>query len=59
MGLLMHFMMGTIFGLIYAALFTAVAGPSIILLGPLFGAVHWLLAGPMIGMMPTHAARGH
>ncbi len=33
LGLLMHFMMGTAFGLVYAALFTAVTGTSIILLG--------------------------
>jgi hypothetical protein len=52
LGLLMHFMMGTIFGLIYAVLFTAVTGPSIILLGLFFGIVHWLIVGLMIGMMP-------
>lgn len=52
LGLLMHFMMGTVFGLVYAALFTAVTGTSIILLGALFGVIHWLVVGLMTGMMP-------
>lgn len=52
LGLLMHFMMGTVFGLVYAALFSVVTGTSIVLLGGLFGIVHWLIAGLMTGMMP-------
>lgn len=52
LGLLMHFMMGTVFGLVYAVLFTVVTGPSIIVLGLLFGVVHWLIVGLMTGMMP-------
>lgn len=52
LGLLMHFMMGTVFGLVYAGLFTAVTGTSIIVLGALFGVIHWLIVGLMTGMMP-------
>ena len=52
LGLQMHFMMGTVFGLVYAALFAVITGTSIVLLGVLFGIVHWLIAGLMTGMMP-------
>lgn len=53
MGLAMHFMMGAIFGVLYAVLFSAVTGTSLILLGVVFGVVHWLIAGAMTGMMPV------
>lgn len=52
LGLVMHFMMGVVFALIYAALFTTVTGTSIILLGAVFGVAHWLVVGLMTGMMP-------
>ena len=52
LGFLMHIMMGTLFGLVYAALFTVVTGPSIILLGVSFGVVQWLVVGLMTGMVP-------
>jgi hypothetical protein len=56
LGLVMHFMMGTIFGLVYAVLFTAITGPSIILLGVLFGVIHWLVVGLMTGLTPMFHA---
>mgnify|MGYP001375512834 CR=1 FL=1 len=52
MGLAMHFMMGVVFAVIYAALFGAVAGTNIILLGVIFGVGHWFIVGLMTGMMP-------
>lgn len=52
LGLVMHFMMGIVFAVIYAALFSTIAGTSIILLGALFGVAHWLVVGLMTGMMP-------
>ena len=52
MGLAMHFMMGIVFGVIYALLFSAILGTSVLVLGVIFGIVHWLIAGTMTGMMP-------
>ena len=52
MGLVMHFMMGIIFAVIYTALFTTVTGTNIVLLGVIFGVGHWFIVGLMTGMMP-------
>ncbi len=52
LGFLTHFMMGIVFGIIYAVLFTAVTGSNIILIGAAIGVVHWLVVGLMTGMMP-------
>lgn len=52
MGLLMHFMLGIVFAIIYAALFNSITGTSIIILGAFFGIVHWFIVGLMMGMMP-------
>lgn len=52
MGLAMHFMMGIVFGVLYAVLFSAISGTSVLVLGVIFGIVHWLIAGTMTGMMP-------
>lgn len=52
MGLGMHFMMGAIFGVIYAVLFDAISDADIVTLGVIFGIVHWFIAGAMTGMMP-------
>jgi len=56
MGLGMHFMMGVVFAIIYALLWNAgIGGGSttggLILTGAIFGAVHWLIAGLMMGGM--------
>ncbi len=56
MGLAMHFMMGVVFAIIYALAWNAgIGGGStvggLILTGAIFGAVHWLIAGLMMGGM--------
>ncbi len=54
LGLMLHFMMGAVFFVIYAALFdalsieTSVAGWS-----ALFGLIHGVVAGAAMGMMPA------
>jgi hypothetical protein len=48
----MHFMMGVVFALIYAALWAAGVGGATLLWGALFGAIHFLIAGLMMGAMP-------
>jgi hypothetical protein len=52
MGFVMHFMMGVVFAIIYAFLFSVIAGPSLIVLGLIFGAVHWLIVGVMMAVIP-------
>lgn len=53
-GLMMHLMMGVVFFIIYAALFTALNIESgIIGWSALFGAIHALMAGAAFGMMPS------
>lgn len=51
-GLGMHFMMGAIFGVIYAVLFDTISDVNVIALGVIFGIFHWFIAGAMTGMMP-------
>lgn len=50
-GMAMHFMAGVVFAIVYGLLFTLFPGSSVILLGLVFGIVHWLIAGLMIGVM--------
>ena len=52
LGWIMHFMMGIIFALIYAALWNAGIGAPTALWGVGFGAVHWLITGLMMGAVP-------
>jgi hypothetical protein len=52
LGWIMHFMMGVIFAIIYAALWAAGIGSATLLSGVVFGAVHFLIAGLMMGGMP-------
>jgi hypothetical protein len=52
LGWIMHFMMGIIFAVIYAALWTAGIGAPTPLWGLIFGAVHWLFSGLMMGVVP-------
>lgn len=52
LGWVMHYMMGVIFALVYAALWSAGIGAASIGWGALFGVVHWLAAGLMMGGMP-------
>ena len=52
LGWIMHFMMGIVFAIIYAALWTAGIGSVSAGSGLVFGLVHWLLVGLMMGAMP-------
>ena len=52
LGWAMHLMMGIVFGLIYAALWAAGLGSVSVVSGLIFGIVHWLVAGLMMGGMP-------
>jgi len=48
-----HFMMGIVFALIYAILWSIGIGAATLLWGLVFGAVHWLGAGLMMGGVPA------
>lgn len=52
LGWMMHLMMGVIFGIIYTALWAAGIGSVIVASGIIFGIIHWLVAGLMMGAMP-------
>lgn len=47
-----HFMMGVIFAIVYTALWSAGVGSASVSVGALFGLVHWLIVGIMMGAMP-------
>lgn len=50
-GLGIHLMMGVVFALIYALLWSAGVGSAGLLWGAIFGVGHWLVAGAMMGGM--------
>ena len=52
LGWMMHFMMGIIFALIYTFIWSIGVGSSTLLNGLIFGAVHWLVVGVVMGMIP-------
>jgi len=52
LGWIVHFMMGVIFAIIYAALWAAGIGSATLLSGVVFGVAHFLIAGLMMGGMP-------
>lgn len=52
LGWIMHFMMGIVFAFIYALLWSAGIGSPTWLGGLIFGAVHWLVVGIVMGMVP-------
>ena len=52
LGWVMHLMNGVIFAIIYAALWGFGVGSATWVNGLVFGAVHWLIAGLMMGGMP-------
>lgn len=53
-GLMLHLMMGIVFFIIYAAIFTGLdVGSAIVGWSALFGAVHAIVAGAGMGMMPA------
>ncbi len=55
LGLILHFMIGAFFGLIYGWVFLNV--PSTWPWGGIFGALHGMLAGFFLGLMPTFHPR--
>lgn len=52
LGWAMHLMMGVVFGLVYAVLWTAGIGSVSLVSGLIFGIIHWLVVGLMMGGMP-------
>ncbi len=52
LGWMMHLMMGVVFALVYAFLWSSGVGAATWLFGLTFGAVHWLIVGMMMGMIP-------
>ncbi len=52
LGWMMHSMMGVLFALIYAFLWSAGVGSANWVGGLIFGAVHWLVVGMVMGMIP-------
>ncbi len=48
LGWVLHLMMGIVFAIIYAAVWTAGIGSATWVGGLIFGAVHWLIVGLMI-----------
>jgi len=53
LGWIMHLMMGVIFALIYAFLWASGVLAATWLGGLVFGAVHWLIVGMIMGMIPV------
>lgn len=52
LGWVMHLMMGIIFGIVYAALWAVGIGSATVISGAIFGVVHWLIVGVMMGAIP-------
>lgn len=52
LGWMMHLMMGIIFALIYAFLWSKGIGGAVWIYGLVFGAVHWLIVGVIFLMVP-------
>ena len=52
LGWMMHLMMGAVFALIYAFLWSLGIGAATWVGGLVFGAAHWLLVGIIMGMIP-------
>lgn len=52
LGWVIHLMMGVVFALIYTYLWSIGVGSATVLFGLLFGFVHWLIVGLMMGVIP-------
>jgi len=52
LGWMMHLMMGVVFGVVYAALWSVGIGAVTVVSGLVFGIAHWLVVGLMMGGMP-------
>ena len=53
LGWALHFMMGVVFALVYAALWSAGIGSATVAGGLVFGIAHFLIAGAMMGGLPV------
>jgi uncharacterized membrane protein YagU involved in acid resistance len=53
LGWMLHLMMGIVFALIYAFLWSLGFGGTTWGIGLIFGAIHWLIVGMVMGMIPT------
>ncbi len=52
LGWMMHLMMGVVFALIYAFLWSLGVGAATWVYGLIFGAIHWLIVGMAMAMIP-------
>jgi hypothetical protein len=52
LGWTMHLMMGVVFALVYAFIWSLGFGAATWGIGLIFGAIHWLIVGMVIGMIP-------
>lgn len=52
LGWMMHLMMGVVFALIYAFLWSSGVGAATWVYGLIFGAIHWLIVGMAMAMIP-------
>ncbi|MEJ2484727.1 MAG: hypothetical protein P8Y68_03230 [Anaerolineales bacterium] len=52
LGWVMHLMMGIVFALIYAFFWSINLGGATLLNGLIFGSIHWLVVGMIMGMIP-------
>ena len=52
LGWILHLLIGCIFGLIYAAIWSVGIGSVDVTIGLLFGIAHWLVAGLLFGLLP-------
>jgi hypothetical protein len=52
LGWMAHIMMGVVFALVYAALWSAGLGAPTLLWGALFGVIHFFIVGLMMGGLP-------
>lgn len=52
LGWMMHLMMGIVFGIVYALLWSQGVGSATLVGGLIFGVVHWLIVGLMMGGVP-------
>ena len=52
LGWTMHLMMGVVFALVYASIWSLGFGAATWGIGLIFGAIHWLIVGMVMGMIP-------
>src|SRR5918995_1354555 len=52
LGWTMHLMMGVVFALVYAFIWSIGFGAATWGIGLIFGAIHWLIVGIIMGMIP-------